>query len=205
MMGSMGIPMVGKTFGNLRVLREMPSSPRAKKFEVECLVCGQVRTRLGGNIRRAEALAAFGCACGHKGKTHGQSSRPGYKTWEGMIARCYRPSHPAFKDYGGRGIAVCDEWRDDPAAFLDWLDGQLWRRGLQVDRRDNDQGYSPQNCRVVQQTVNMNNTRSNRRIFVAGIEMTVTEASRRFGIGKTTIKERLNRGWSHEDAVRPIA
>jgi len=77
-----------------------------------------------------------------------------------------------------------------------------WVKGMQIDRIDNDGDYCPNNCRVVTPSVNANNKSSNRTLTVGGERMTISQASVRFGVNKTTIKERLNRGWSDRDAVR---
>lgn len=203
-MGRKAIEMVGRTFGTLRVDGEVPGAAKSKAFEVVCVACGARSTRLGGNIRRAANAGATGCECGNRSRKHGLYKHPGYKTWDGMIARCYNRDHDAFHRYGGRGIGVCDEWRASPAAFCEWLEAKGWRRGLQVDRRDNDAGYSPENCRLVPPIENANNKACNRTLIIDGEALTVAQASRRWGIGKTTIKERLNRGWSDAEAVRRV-
>lgn len=204
-MGRRPARMVGLTFGTLFVRREVPTHvAESKAFEVECISCGRLATRLGGNIRRAARTGATGCECGNRSRRHGLSGHPAYKTWEGMVARCHNPKHQAFPSYGGRGIEVCVEWRSSPELFIAWLERKGWNRGLQVDRADNDKGYSPANCRIVEPVVNANNRRVNRRLLVGGETLTVAEASRRFGLNKTTIKERLNRGWSDQEAVRSV-
>lgn len=129
---------------------------------------------------------------------------PGYRVWEGMIRRCYSEKHQAFSSYGGRGIVVCDAWRESSEGFLAWLNGNGWSRGLQLDRIDNDKGYCPENCRIVSSVVNNNNKRNNRVIFLEGESLTIAQAARKYGVGKTTIRERLNRGWPDHEAVSPV-
>jgi len=74
----------------------------------------------------------------------GQSTE--YQTWKGMKTRCHNPSNPSFADYGGRGIVVCDRWRDSFEAFLDDM-GRRPSDEHSIDRIDNDGNYEPGNCR----------------------------------------------------------
>jgi hypothetical protein len=126
---------------------------------------------------------------------HGLSRHPGYYTWYSMVRRCHCKEHAKYHRYGGRGITVCDEWRDSPVAFLSWLDGTEWELGLEVDREDNNLGYFPGNCRIVNRIQQMNNTCRSKRVIFNGKEMTVREASSACGIPSSTIFKRLERGW----------
>lgn len=90
----------------------------------------------------------------------GYKNHPLYTVRMGMIQRCYHPSQPAYKDYGARGITVCQEWLQSPKAFIEWAIIAGWQPGLSLDRKENDKGYYPENCRFVPRRVN-NNKRSN--------------------------------------------
>ena len=90
--------------------------------------------------------------------THGKSQHPLYVVRYEMIARCHNPNNKSYRYYGGRGITVCEEWRGDPRAFIDWALSCGWELGLHVDRIDNDGGYSPENCRFITRTQNMRNS-----------------------------------------------
>ncbi len=75
-----------------------------------------------------------------------------------IYSRCYNPKHDNYKYYGGRGITVCDEWRNNNRAFVVWGLANGWRPGLEIDRIDNDKGYSPDNCHFVTRQQNVRNS-----------------------------------------------
>lgn len=99
--------------------------------------------------------------------THGCWHKPWYKTYEAMMERCGHhkgASECELRLYRDRGITVCEEWRNFPRAFGDWLLAHGWRKGLQIDRINNNRGYCPENCRVVTPKENLNNRRNTLRL-----------------------------------------
>jgi hypothetical protein len=89
------------------------------------------------------------------------SKTPLHIKWKSMKQRCYDPNFKEFKDYGGRGISVCAEWEDDFLAFYNWAISNGYTKGLILDRKDNDAGYSPDNCRWVNDLI----SRQHRRLL----------------------------------------
>lgn len=85
-----------------------------------------------------------------------------YQVWNGMKQRCYNPNVFAYKNYGGRGIVMCSEWRESYYAFEAWAFSNGWRKDLEIDRTDNDGNYEPSNCRFVTTSRNQRNRRSSR-------------------------------------------
>lgn len=135
---------------------------------------------------------------------HGETKTRLFKIWGGMRERCQRAKHPHFKDYGGRGITVCDEWRDY-VAFATWARNNGYSDDLTIDRIDVNGNYEPNNCRWIPMSEQHRNTRVNRVVEYKGKQYILAELAEFAGIGKTTLKERLNAGWSVEDAVnRPV-
>ena len=91
--------------------------------------------------------------------THGLTKHPLYNKWKCMKWRCCNPKHTFFKDYGARGIQVCEQWLNDPKAFVEWSLTNGWQKGLQIDRINNDGNYEPSNCRFVPNRTNSQNRR----------------------------------------------
>ncbi len=82
-----------------------------------------------------------------------------YDVWGWMKSRCCNPNDTQYKNYGGRGISICDEWKNDPVAFIEWCKKSGWENGLVLDRIDNDGNYEPLNCRFVTRTISSANQR----------------------------------------------
>lgn len=127
---------------------------------------------------------------------------PLYCVWSNMVQRCHNPKASGFKDYGGRGIYVADEWRNSSRAFIAWAINAGWQPGLQIDRRDNDGPYSPANCRFVSRLANANNKRNTVRLSDG---TAFQDVARRLGVNADTLHMRVHRGMSPDAAAaRPL-
>lgn len=188
----------GRTFGCLTALRHVSGEGPKESWLFRCR-CGREHVLRRKNTIRPGRARTHCKACVTASITHGMTKHPAYAVWRSMIDRCRLPSHQAWANYGGRGIRVCERW----ATFENfWADmGPSYRPGLSLDRRDNNEGYSPENCRWVGRKVQSRNKRTNRHIETPWGVMTVSEASERGGVGVTTILERLKRGWAEKDAA----
>jgi len=133
-------------------------------------------------------------------RSHGLSRTPEYRCWQTMRLRCHNPKNPAYKDYGARGITVCERWLDDPQAFLDDM-GTKPTPDHEIDRKDNSLGYEPGNCRWVLREINCRNRRSNHLIEFNGEQKTLVEWSTQTGIRAESIDARIKSGWSIERAL----
>lgn len=129
-----------------------------------------------------------------KFKARGLSRSKDYRTWWDMLERCRNSNRKDFKHYGGRGIKVCKRWRN---SFLNFVD-DMGRKpsGMTLDRRNNNQGYSPNNCRWITTLEQNRNRSSNRILRFNGKSACVTEWAQNIGIPKDTLNSRLRRGWS---------
>ena len=107
---------------------------------------------------------------------HEYVSHPLYWIWAGMKQRCYNKNGGRYKDHGGRGIEVCDDWVRYPKLFIEWALSHGWKRGLIMDRKDNDGDYTPENCRFVSPTISSNNQRLLRSNNTTGYRGVIIEA-----------------------------
>lgn len=124
-----------------------------------------------------------------------------YWTWARMKTRCYYPKSKDFKNYGGRGITICDEWKDDFKSFAIWAINSGYQENLTIDRIDVNKGYNPQNCRWSDYLTQGNNKRNNRKLTLNGKTLNLSQWSRITGIKENCIRERLRRGWNDEKTL----
>lgn len=131
---------------------------------------------------------------------HGYAPRNGmiseYRVWHGIKSRCLNPRNPGYPRYGGRGITICEAWRDDFQAFFDHI-GQRPTAKHQLDRRNNDGNYEPGNVRWVTRTQNLRNCSSNLMIEIDGVTKCAAEWDERAGFkaSSKTVARRYKRGW----------
>jgi len=90
---------------------------------------------------------------------HGMWGTSLYRRWKGMKGRCNNKNNISYKNYGGRGITICDEWKNNPKSFFDWALAHEYRPDLEIDRIDNNGNYTPENCRFVTHRINSSNIR----------------------------------------------
>lgn len=124
-----------------------------------------------------------------------------YKTWKRIKTRCYSVNNPDYPAWGGRGIYVCDEWKDDFSQFYSDM-GDRPAGDYKIERIDNDGPYAPWNCKWATQIEQSNNGRHNHKITFNGITMNLSEWADSIGISRTLLQARLSRlGWSIEEAL----
>ena len=197
------IDLTDHRFGRLVVIKRYGTRGKAVTWLCRCDCGAEIVTR-GDSLRKG---ATQSCGCIHKEQlqqrnyTHGLTHTRLHNIWGLMIQRCYNPQTPCYEAYGGRGITVCDEWRESFQAFYEWAMVNGYKDNLTVDRKDNEKGYSPDNCRWVTRKVQANNTRRNHYINYSGEKHTVSEWAEIIGIMPDTLRCRIIRGWSVEKAL----
>lgn len=200
------INLSGKKFGRLTVKshKETRFSSLGKRVQYwRCICdCGNERTIQGNNLKSG---AQVSCGCfksentSKRNTTHGLSSSPIYRVWSEMLQRCKTKTCKGYKNYGGRGICVCDRWLKFQNFHSDMWPS--WKSGLTIERINNDGNYEPSNCRWATKLEQANNTRKNRKLTCNGITKTLAQWSRFIGGKHGLVDYRLKSGWSVKDAV----
>lgn len=187
----------GQRFGRLVVIERAETTHVSTRWKCKC-DCGNECIVLAQNLKKGHTIS---CGCYRKEIIpkqkfiHGYRHTRIYAVYGKIKDRCNNPNNPRFKDYGGRGIKMCEEWLNNPKAFCDWAYANGYREDAPygectIDRIDNFKGYSPENCRIVSLIVQANNQRGNRLISHNGETKTLTEWARTLNI--TTTKARYH-------------
>ena len=133
-------------------------------------------------------------------KSHGRSKTRAYAIWRSMKIRCYLPTHRGFPSYGGRGIKVCPEWMRFENFYADMSDPPP---NLSIERIDNNGNYEPKNCRWATPKEQMRNRRNSRLVTYQGRTQCSDDWAAELGIPRSTLQQRLKRGWPIEKALFP--
>lgn len=198
------IDLLGQRFGRLTVIEETDRRANGSiLWKCRC-DCGNTVLVRSNHLRRGGVLS---CGCYNRDiiTKHGDKDNPLYHTLQCMKDRCYNSNAQEYENYGGRGIKVCDEWLESYESFRDWAMANGYRKGLSIDRIDNNGDYSPDNCRWATMKTQCRNRRSNHLLTINGETHCIAEWGEIANIIPSRISKRLERGWSPYDAVfRPI-
>ncbi len=204
----------GKKYGRLTLtgknrMQSMYGQLR-RVVEVDC-ECGVIKwvllnslvigdTRSCGCLQRDTARELF--------TTHGLTDHPLYDVYHKMLERCYVPHCESYKDYGQRGIEVCEAWQENFVTFYEWCMANGWEEGKSIDRKNNNGHYSPENCHVVgghkDRKVQNRNTRRNRHITAFGETKCLFDWGNdpRCKVSVWALRSRLDRGkWTDMEAM----
>lgn len=154
----------GQLIGKCVFIRYAKNKGKKRQGVFVCPLCGKSFT---GTISPINMGLRISCGClqkyiARKGlSTHGMSNKKIHNRWRGIKTRCYNPNAASYKNYGGRGIKMCDEWRNDFAAFYNYVMSlpNAMKDGYSVDRRNNDGDYEPGNVRWETRTIQTTNSR----------------------------------------------
>lgn len=192
----------GDQYGRLTIIKEVNKRNNKRCFLCKC-DCGNEREIRLTNIRSGTTLS---CGCLQKDKategnvTHGMSGTRLHGIWGKMIGRCTNKTDNRYGLYGGRGISVCEKWKNFNF-FYDWAIRSGYEDNLTLERRDVNGNYNPSNCKWGTWKEQQNNRRNNRCITFKGETMTVKQWSECIGMQEGTLRWRLDAGWSEEDAL----
>jgi hypothetical protein len=182
---------IGDKFSRLEVISLSGKRDKSRQYYYYCKCdCGNfvdVRkdSLLNGRVK------SCGCYTLDRLTKHNKCNTRLYHIRSGMIERCCNPRNKDYKNYGARGIDICQEWKLDFSKFYAWAITNGYSDGLSIDRIDNNKGYCPENCRWVSNKVQGNNRRTNKYITYNGETKTVSQWADVLGIGLSTLRYRL--------------
>lgn len=135
---------------------------------------------------------------GHSWHGHAAKPSPEYKAWQSMLQRCENTLNEHYKDYGGRGITVCERWQKFENFYADMGPRSP---GLSLDRKDNNKNYEPNNCRWITIKEQQSNRRNNRWMEFRGIKLTISGWAEFLGVTRRLLQNRIDLGWNVERII----
>lgn len=188
--------IIGRRFGRLEVIAFDHVDKKVSFWKCKC-DCGKEIVTRRGMLTSGDKIS---CGCyreEHKhefGLKHGLTNTPLYTVWGGIVQRCTNPNSSKYYMYGGRGIKLCDEWRNDFLSFYNWAITHGYEKGLTIDRVDTNGDYTPENCRWCDRLTQQNNMRRNHRFTYNGTTHTLAEWSRILHVNAETLRYRIKTG-----------
>lgn len=204
--------LLGQRFGRLTVIEKAPSKNYSGQLKTRWVCkcdCGNIVTVTTQELRKGDTKSC-GCLAIEELKVrsikHGKRNTRIYKIWANMKARCYNPNEINYYLYGGRGIEVCDSWKNSFIEFYTWAIDNGYQSNLTLDRKNVDGNYEPNNCRWANKEQQANNTRTNVYLEYEGITHTIAEWAKIKNIPYNLLWNRINKShWDIEKAfTEPI-
>jgi hypothetical protein len=183
--------LIGKQFGKLTAIEEMPpvirnNNRRRRYLKCKC-ACGGEKISSWDNLRSGKINN-----CGCESKLHGGTGTKLYGVWRRIIQCCTDKNYAHFKNYGGRGISVCNEWRAFKN-FKAWAEKSGYEAGLSIERIDNNGNYEPINCKWITMKEQARNRRTNVYIKKDGEILTATEYAKITNTPLSTVLYRVKK------------
>ena len=196
--------ITGVKFGRLTAMYVSGKS-KSRECIWHCLCdCGNEVDVRGSSLRDGKTKS---CGClvhdmhPKNSLKHGMSRERIYHIWKSMKQRCYYRKNIGYKNYGARGIRVCDEWKNDFMAFYEWSINNGYNDKLTIERIDVNGNYCPKNCKWITHLEQQSNKTNNKYIKYKGCIYTLSQLSRKFNINSETLRKRLKSGWNLEEAL----
>lgn len=158
--------LTGLHFGRLTVLERVENDKHRNARWLCVCDCGEKTVVVGSDLQKGNTQS---CGCIHKesvakiNASHGGSQTRLHRIWRGIKTRCYNPQSRVYRWYGARGITICDEWRDNFAAFQEWALSHGYAENLTIDRIDVDGNYCPENCQWLTRSENTKKMLENKK------------------------------------------
>jgi len=196
--------LTGMVFGRLTVIsRDKNDSRGNSRWYCRC-ECGSFVSVVGYALKAMRPTESCGCIRKESKTTHGKSGSPEYVSWVAMRSRCYDKNNIAYKDYGGRGINVCERWRSSFKHFLEDM-GRKPSTKHSLDRIDNSEDYQPSNCRWSTYNEQASNTRRNIYLTLGGVTKCASAWEKESPVSLRTILRRRATGIPHDLCVNEPA
>lgn len=198
------VDLTGQKFGKLTVIQRSKDNNHGEAHWVCLCECGNEHVASSYNLTHGKSHQCTKCSfkqIANGQRKHNCEPKRLYEAYVNMKTRCYNKNYSLYHRYGGRGICVCDEWRDSFVAFRDWALSHGYSDDLTLDRINNDGNYEPSNCKWSTVTEQSNNRRTNRILTVNGVRDTMANWARKSGTPYWVIQERLEKNWSDTEAV----
>lgn len=196
--------LTGQKFGRLLVIgnRQFKNS----RVTWDCICdCGTFRTVRDESLINGITVS---CGCYQKERsrqaitTHGKSKTRLFSIWQNVKRRCYNPNFKHFHYYGGRGISMCDEWRNDFNSFYKWSTSNGYDSHLTLDRINSNGNYEPNNCRWLTRKEQSNNTRRNHVFTINNESKTIAQWCELYNVPYERVRQRvMNYDWNILDAL----
>lgn len=199
------IDMIGRRYGRLIVESEVGRSGSGSiRYLCKC-DCGKEK-EVDGTLLRNGQSKSCGCYNYDVITKYGNAvyKEKLYSVWNSIKDRCRNKNNKAYKNYGGRGIRICQEWENDYNAFKTWAYENGYSDRMWIDRIDNDGNYCPSNCRWATAKEQARNKRTTHKIRYKDKYICLTDAAELSGIKFATLKRRLDLGWTQDRLFEPV-
>ncbi len=197
------VDRTGQKFNRLTFVKFIEVKNKTTYWEVKC-DCGFIKTISSSGVVSGKIIS---CGCYRNQilrspKTHGGSHDTLYGLWRGIIQRCTDKNCKIYKHYGGRGISICNEWKNDYLVFKNWAIQNGYSKELSIERIENNGNYEPGNCRWATDKEQSRNRRNNVRITIDGVTKILKDWCIEYGVNSNSVSTRINRGWNAIEALR---
>lgn len=190
---------IGKKYGRWTVLAFSHVASGGRQMYLSQCDCGTLRPVSLAAMKNGHAISC-GCLQREKVTIHGGTKQRLFRIWDHIKYRCLCPTCDAYKNYGGRGITLCQEWLNYEN-FRNWAFSNGYADGLTIDRIDVNGNYCPENCRWVTNKEQQRNKRNNRMITFGGKTQCISAWCEELHMKKGLVSKRLDAGWSIERAL----
>ena len=195
---------IGKKYGRLTIMSIYHKTKGNPIYYNAICDCGKITKVQRSNLKNGHTVS---CGCRQReigfisNLTHGKSKTPLYQVYKGIKARCFNEHSQFYNYYGGRGITMCDEWRNDYSVFMNWCFKNGYKKGLQIDRIDTNGNYEPTNCRFVTCKINSRNRRNVHVVEYNGEQVFLIDLYKKSQVGRKAFYRRIQSGWSIKKAI----